>query len=130
MKIPSPTEAKDSSSSPCVRTGFGAHSASCSMGIGVLFPGGEAWRRRNADRSPHLVPRSKMSRSYFSSPPSASMACGGIALLYLTLLGFWTVCPSSDILKKKTHQTLDKVLKPSDSKYNTLLSEPFKIAYL
>jgi hypothetical protein len=29
---------------------------------------------------PHLVPRSRMSRSYTSSPPSASMPCRGTAL--------------------------------------------------
>jgi hypothetical protein len=32
---------------------------------------------------PHLVLRSKMSRSYTSSPPSTSMACSGTAVLYL-----------------------------------------------
>jgi hypothetical protein len=31
----------------------------------------------------HLVPRSWMSRSYTSSPPSASMACTGTALFLL-----------------------------------------------
>jgi hypothetical protein len=31
-----------------------------------------------------------MSRRYTSSPPSASMACGGTALLYFTLLYFNT----------------------------------------
>jgi hypothetical protein len=39
------------------------------------FPRGKsaagAWRWRH----PHLVPRSRMSRSYTSSPPSASVAC-------------------------------------------------------
>jgi hypothetical protein len=30
---------------------------------------------------PHLVPRSRMDRSYTSSPPSASMTCSGTALL-------------------------------------------------
>jgi hypothetical protein len=39
----------------------------------VLRPG------RDADHSPHLVPRSRMSRSYTSSPPSVSMACSGTA---------------------------------------------------
>jgi hypothetical protein len=29
---------------------------------------------------PHQVPRSRMSRSYTSSPPSASMVCSGTAL--------------------------------------------------
>jgi hypothetical protein len=37
---------------------------------------------RDADHSPHLVPRSRMSRSYrpTSSPPSAFRACSGTAL--------------------------------------------------
>jgi hypothetical protein len=44
------------------------------------FPGGKARLGRDADHSPHLVPRWRMSRSYTSSPPSASMACSGTAL--------------------------------------------------
>jgi hypothetical protein len=51
---------KDISSSLCVQTRSEAHPASCPMGTGV--------------------PRSKMSRSYTSSPPSAFAACSGIAL--------------------------------------------------
>jgi hypothetical protein len=35
---------------------------------------------RDADYSPHLVPRSRMSMSYISSPPGACMACCGTAL--------------------------------------------------
>jgi hypothetical protein len=37
--------------------------------------GGKARQRRDADHSPQLVPRSWMSRSCTSSPPSAFMAC-------------------------------------------------------
>jgi hypothetical protein len=37
------------------------------MGTGVSFPGGKAWPRSVADQSPHLMPRSRMSRSYISS---------------------------------------------------------------
>jgi hypothetical protein len=48
---------------------------------GVLSPGQSA-AGRDADHSPHLVPRSWMSRSYTSSPPSASMACSGTSLLF------------------------------------------------
>jgi hypothetical protein len=36
---------------------------------GVLSPGGKARPGRDADHSPHLVPRLRMSRSYTSSPP-------------------------------------------------------------
>jgi hypothetical protein len=70
----------DFSSNLCVQTGSGAHPASCPMGTGGPFPGTKARPGRDADHSPHLVPRSRMSRSYTSSPPSASMACSGTAL--------------------------------------------------
>jgi hypothetical protein len=41
-----------------VQTGSGAHPGPCQMGIGGPFPGGKARPERNADHSPHLVPRS------------------------------------------------------------------------
>jgi hypothetical protein len=37
--VPSPAEAKYFSSSLCVQTGSGAHTASCTMGTGVLSLG-------------------------------------------------------------------------------------------
>jgi hypothetical protein len=66
-----PAGENDFSSSLCVQTGSGAHSASCTMGTGGPFPGGKARLGRDADHSPPLVPRSWMSRSYTSSPPQA-----------------------------------------------------------
>jgi hypothetical protein len=60
---------EDFSSSLRVQTGSGAHPASCTMGAGDHFPGGKARPRRDADHSPHLVPRLRMSRSHTSSPP-------------------------------------------------------------
>jgi hypothetical protein len=66
-----------------VQTSSGAHPTSCLMGTGGPFPGGKARSGHDADHSLHLVPRSWMSRSYTSSPPSAFMACNGTALLYL-----------------------------------------------
>jgi len=63
--------AKDFSCILCVQTGSGAHPASCTMGTGGPFPGGKARPGRDADHSPHLVPRSRMSRSYTSFPPQA-----------------------------------------------------------
>jgi hypothetical protein len=39
-------------------------------GTGSPFPGAKARPEREADHSPHLVPRSRMSRSYTSSPPT------------------------------------------------------------
>jgi hypothetical protein len=78
IEVQSPAEAKDFSSNLCVQTGSGAHPASCTIGTG-----GKARPGRNADLSPHLVPRSRMSRSYTSSPPSAFVACSATAFTYL-----------------------------------------------
>jgi hypothetical protein len=71
---------KHFSSSLCVQTGSGAHPASCTMGTGGPLPGAKARPERDAVYHPHLVPRSRMSRSYTSSPPSASVACSGTDL--------------------------------------------------
>jgi hypothetical protein len=46
-------------------------------------PGVKRGRVVTLTTHPHLVPRSWMSRSYISSPPSASMACNGTALLFI-----------------------------------------------
>jgi hypothetical protein len=67
--VRSPAGEKDFSSSLCVETGSGAHPASCTIGTGGPFPGAKARPRRDADHSLPLVPRSRMSRSYTSSPP-------------------------------------------------------------
>jgi hypothetical protein len=48
---------------------------------GVLSPGLKRSRGVTLTTHPHLVPRSRMSRSYTSSPPSAFMACSGTALV-------------------------------------------------
>jgi hypothetical protein len=50
--VRSPAGVKDFSSSLCVQTGSGAHSASCPMGTGVLPPGVKARTGRDADHSP------------------------------------------------------------------------------
>jgi hypothetical protein len=47
---------------------------------GVLSPGLKRGRGVTLTTHPHLVPRSKMRRSYTSSPPSASVACSGTDL--------------------------------------------------
>jgi hypothetical protein len=57
IEVRSPAEAKGFSSSLCVQTGFGAHPASCTIGTGVRFPGGEARPGRDPERSLHLLPR-------------------------------------------------------------------------
>jgi hypothetical protein len=69
IEVRSPARAKDFSSNLCVQTGSGTHPASCTMGTGGPFPGAKVRPGRDADHSPHLVPRSRMSRSYTSSPP-------------------------------------------------------------
>jgi hypothetical protein len=56
--VRSPAGAEDFSSILCVQTGSGAHPASCAMGTGDPFPGGKARPGRDADHSPHVVPRS------------------------------------------------------------------------
>jgi hypothetical protein len=85
IEVRSPAEAKDFSSSLCVQTGSEAHPASCTMGKGGLFPGAKRGRGVTLTIHPDLVPRSRMSRSYISSDPSATMACSGTALLYITV---------------------------------------------
>jgi hypothetical protein len=65
----SPAEAKDFSSSLCVQTGSEAHPASYTVGTRGPFSGGKAWPRHDTEHSPHLVLRSRMNRSYTSSPP-------------------------------------------------------------
>jgi hypothetical protein len=85
IDVRSSAGAKDFSSSLCVQTGSGAHPASCRMGTGGPFPRGKTLPGRDADYWPHIVPRSWMSRSYTSSPPSASMAWSGTALICLRI---------------------------------------------
>jgi hypothetical protein len=53
----------------CFQTSSGAHPASYLMGTGGPFPGAKGRPGRDAHHSPHLVPRSRMNRSYISSPP-------------------------------------------------------------
>jgi hypothetical protein len=55
------------------------------MGTGGPFPGTKARSGRDIAHSPHLVRKSRMSRSYTSSPPSAFEARSGTALAYKTL---------------------------------------------
>jgi hypothetical protein len=71
----SPAGAKDFSSNLCVQTGSEAHAASSAMGTGGPFPGAKRGWGVTLTTHPHLVPRSRMSRSYTSSPPSTTMDC-------------------------------------------------------
>jgi hypothetical protein len=52
IEIRSPAEPSDFLSNLCVQIGSGAQPASCTMGIGGLFPGGKARPGRDADHSP------------------------------------------------------------------------------
>jgi hypothetical protein len=67
--VRSPAGTKDFSSSLCVQTGSGAHPASPPMGTGGPFPGAKRGRGVTLTTHPRLVPKSRMSRSYTSSPP-------------------------------------------------------------
>jgi hypothetical protein len=53
----------------CVQTGSGAYPASCTVGTRVLSPGLNCGRGVTLTTHPHLVPRSRMSKSDISSPP-------------------------------------------------------------
>jgi hypothetical protein len=62
-------EAKDFSSNLCVQTGSGAHPTSCTKGTGGPFPEAKSDRGVTLTTHLHLAPRSRMGRSYTSSPP-------------------------------------------------------------
>jgi hypothetical protein len=76
IEVRSPAEARGFFSNLCVQTGSGTHPASCTMGTGGPFPGAEALPGLTLITHHHLVPRSRMSRSFTSSPPQ-------VGLLYL-----------------------------------------------
>jgi hypothetical protein len=63
---------KDFSSSLCVQTALGPTQPPVQRVPGVLSPGLKRGRGVTLTTHPHLVPRSRMSRSYTSSPPQAS----------------------------------------------------------
>jgi hypothetical protein len=73
---------KDFSSNFCVQTGSEAHPASCPMDTGDPFHGAKRGRGVTLTTHLHLVPRSRMSKSYTTSLPSATMACSGTALIF------------------------------------------------
>jgi hypothetical protein len=80
--VRSPAGAKDFSSNLCVQAGSGAHPASCTMGTWGPFPGGKPRPGRDADHSPPSSAEVvNEEEPYLLSPPSASMACRGTALL-------------------------------------------------
>jgi hypothetical protein len=52
IEVRSPADEKDFSSSLCVQSSSGAHTASCTMGTGGSFPGAKARPGRDANHSP------------------------------------------------------------------------------
>jgi hypothetical protein len=64
------------------RPALEAHPACYLMAAGGPIPSGKARSGRDADHSSHLVSRSRMSRSYTSSPPWSLHGDSGTALLY------------------------------------------------
>jgi hypothetical protein len=87
IEVRSPAGTKNFSSNLCVQTSSGAHPDFCTMGTGGPFPGAKSQPGLDADHSPHLFPRSRMSRSYSSSPPSVFVVCGGTALAFNLYIG-------------------------------------------
>jgi hypothetical protein len=69
IEVRSLAEGKDFSSIVCVQIGSGAHPAFCTMGTGVHSPGLKRGRGVTLTTHPHLLPKSRMSRSYMCSPP-------------------------------------------------------------
>jgi hypothetical protein len=64
--VRSPAEARGFSSNLCVQTGSGNHPAFCTEGIGVPSPGVKRGQGVTLTTHPHLVSKSRMSRSYTS----------------------------------------------------------------
>jgi hypothetical protein len=79
-RVLSSSGGKDFSSSFCVQSSSESHPASYQMNTGVLSRGLKRGRGVTLTTHRHLVPRSRMSRSYTSCPPSAFVACKGTAL--------------------------------------------------
>jgi hypothetical protein len=87
IKARFPAEARDFSSNLCVQPAVGPTQPPVQRVAGVLSPG------RDADHSPsHLVPSSRMSRSYTSSPASAFVVCSGKALDFYNRCKHVCVC--------------------------------------
>jgi hypothetical protein len=88
----------------CAQTGSGAHPASCTMGTGGYFPRNKARPGRDADHSPHLAPKSLMSRSYTSSPP-----CPFIGVLWDCFAIIFCLIKMYEIILGRQSSVLEKV---------------------
>jgi len=84
IEVRSPAEGKDFSSSLCGRTRSGVHPTSYPMGTGGPFPRGvKRGVVLTLTTPPHLVPSSRMSRSYiFTLPLGACMAVARLLFTY------------------------------------------------
>jgi hypothetical protein len=80
-----PAEAKEFSSSLCVQTSSGAHPASLPRGTGGPFPGVKRGWGVKLTIHLHLVPRSRMTRSYSLLPLGAKMAVAGQLHFFFSL---------------------------------------------
>jgi hypothetical protein len=80
--------ANDFSSSLCVQTGSGAHPASSTVGMVVLFLRLTSGRGVTLTTHPHLLLRSRMIKSYIPLPPRSFVACSGTALALFTTFAF------------------------------------------
>jgi hypothetical protein len=87
IEVRSPAGAKDFYCSLCVQICSGAHPASFTMGTGGPFAGVKRGRGVTLTTHPHLVPRSRISRSYTSSPPPQATPWRVAGLLYPTFTG-------------------------------------------
>jgi hypothetical protein len=82
-RVQSPAEAKDFPSSLRVQTSSEDHPASYPMGTRGPFPGVKRGQSVTLTTHRHLVSRSRMSRSYSSSPLGAYMAVAGLLYFYI-----------------------------------------------
>jgi hypothetical protein len=84
IEVRSPAGAKDFSCILCVQTGSGAHQPRVQWVPGVLSPGVKRGRDVTLTTYPHLVSRSRMSRSYTLSPQAPPWRVAGL-LFYMQI---------------------------------------------
>jgi hypothetical protein len=96
IEVRSPTGA-DFLLAPASRSALGPTQPPIQWVPVVLSPGVKRGRGVTQTTHPHIVPRLRMSMSYTSSSPCASMACSGTALLF-----FLQFYKNSGYVKKTT----------------------------
>jgi hypothetical protein len=100
-----PAGEKDFSSNFYVQTGYVAHPTSCTMGTGGPFPGAKRGRGVTLTTYSHLALRSRMSRSYTSSLPSATWRVAGL-LCYDIVTYSWVLFHNGSLLHSKFNTQL------------------------